>query len=137
MARSITTGSTALTKLVLTYFLYFPIVVIPPCPGYTFVLSGNFRIVSIDLKRSFLSEYEKGWKEAFGQKIKRNYLVKELLLDMDDKTLNKLAQALEKVKFDEISTHGLVKEVAKNLPISTKLNALIKHGKEIKEIRKL
>ena len=56
---------------------------------------------------------------------------------MNDKTLNKLAQALEKVKFDEISTHGLVKEVAKNLPISTKLNALIKHGKEIKEIRKL
>ena len=89
-----------------------------------------------DFSAEFLSEYETGWKEAFGQKIKRNYLVKELMLDMDDKTLNKLAHALEKVKFDEISTHGLVKEVAKNLPISTKLNALIKHRKEIKEIKK-
>jgi len=48
-----------------------------------------------------------------------------------------LTNLLEKVKFDEISTHGLVKEVAKNLPISTKLNALIKHGKELKEIKKL
>jgi len=89
-----------------------------------------------DFSAEFLSEYEKGWKEAFGPKIKRNYLVKEMMLDMDDKTLDKLAHALEKVKFDEISTHGLVREVAKHLPISTKLNALIKHRKEIKEIKK-
>ena len=89
-----------------------------------------------DFSKEFLSKYEEGWKEAFGQKIKRNYLVKELMLDMDDKTFNKLAAALEKVKFDEISTHGLVKEVAKHLPISTKLNALIKHRKEIREIKK-
>ncbi len=89
-----------------------------------------------DYSADFLSEYEKGWKEAFGQKIKRNYLVKEMMLEMDDKTFNKLANALSKVKFDEISTHGLVKEVAKHLPISTKLNALLKHRKEIKELKK-
>lgn len=89
-----------------------------------------------DYSADFLSEYEKGWKEAFGPKIKRNYLVKEMMLEMDDKTFNKLAHALEKVKFDEISTHGLVKEVAKHLPISTKLNALLKHRKEIKELKK-
>ena len=89
-----------------------------------------------DYSAEFLSEYEKGWKDAFGQKIKRNYLVKEMMLNMDDKTFNKLAQALSKVEFDEISTHGLVKEVAKHLPISTKLNALLKHRKEIKEIKK-
>lgn len=89
-----------------------------------------------DYSADFLSEYEKGWKETFGQKIKRNYLVKEMMLEMDDKTFNKLANALSKVKFDEISTHGLVKEVAKHLPISTKLNALLKHRKEIKELKK-
>jgi len=93
-------------------------------------------IKSKDFSKEFLSKYESKWKEAFGQKIKRNYLVKELMLEMDDKTLNKLAHALKDVKFDEISTHGLVKEVAKHLPISTKLNALIKHRKEIKEIKK-
>jgi len=93
-------------------------------------------VKSKNFSKEFLSEYETRWKEAFGQKIKRNYLVKELMLDMDDKTFNKLAHALESVKFDEISTHGLVKEVAKHLPISTKLNALIKHRKEIREIKK-
>lgn len=88
-----------------------------------------------DYSQEVLSEYETRWKEAFGQKIKRNYIVKELLLDMDDKTVNKLAHALKDVKFEEISTHGLVKEIAKHLPISSKLNALIKHRKEIKEIK--
>jgi len=44
-----------------------------------------------DFSKEFLSEYETGWKEAFGQKIKRNYIVKELLLDINDKTFNKLA----------------------------------------------
>lgn len=86
--------------------------------------------------KEFLSEYETKWKVAFGRKIKRNYLVKELLLDLDDKTFNKLAHELKDVKFEEISTQGLVKEVAKHLPISSKLNALIKYRKEIKEIKK-
>jgi digeranylgeranylglycerophospholipid reductase len=86
--------------------------------------------------QEFLLEYENKWKQTFGRKIKRNYLVKELLLDMDDKTLNRLAHTLKDVKFDEISTHGLVKEVAKHLPISTKLKALVKHGEKIREIKK-
>jgi digeranylgeranylglycerophospholipid reductase len=88
-----------------------------------------------DFSQEFLSEYETRWKEAFGQKIKRNYLFKELLLDMDDKTLNHIAHALKDKKFDEISTHGLVKEVANELPISTKFKALLKHGSKIKEIK--
>jgi len=83
-----------------------------------------------------LSPYETAWKEAFGKKIKRNYLVKELLLDMDDKTLNKLAHELKDVKFSEISTHGLIKEISKHLSISTKLKALIKHGEKIMEIKR-
>jgi digeranylgeranylglycerophospholipid reductase len=92
-------------------------------------------VKSQDFTQDFLSNYETRWKEAFGQKIKRNYLVKELLLDMQDKTLDDLAHALQNVKFGEISTHGLVKEVAKHLPISTKLSALLKHGKKLKEIK--
>ena len=91
---------------------------------------------SKDFSQDLLSEYETRWKQAFGQKIKRNYLVKELMLDMDNKTLNQLAHELKDVKFDEISTHGLVKEVAKKLPVSTKLKALIKHGDKLREIKK-
>ena len=89
-----------------------------------------------DFGKDFLIEYEKKCKEGFYRKIKINYLVKEILLDMDDKTLNYLANELEDIKFDEISTFGLVKEVEKKLPVSTKLKALIKHGDKIREIKK-
>jgi len=90
-----------------------------------------------DFSKEILIEYENKCKESFCQKIKRNYLVKEILLDMDDKTLNYLAHELKDVKFDEISTYGLVKELAKKLPLSTKLKALIKHGEKIREIKKI
>jgi len=79
-----------------------------------------------------LSVYETGWKEAFAKKIKRNYMVKEILLDMDDKTLNMLADSLKDVKFDEISTLGLVKAlVLKHPTLLMKLKPLMKVSKEI------
>lgn len=80
-----------------------------------------------DFSADFLSEYETGWKEAFGKKIKRNYLVKEVMLDMDDKTFNMLADSLKDYKFDQISTLGLVKAlVLKHPTLLMKLKPLIK-----------
>jgi len=82
--------------------------------------------------QEILSVYETGWKEAFAKKIKRNYMVKEILLDMDDKTLNMLADSLKDVKFDEISTLGLVKAlVLKHPTLLMKLKPLMKVSKEI------
>ena len=78
-----------------------------------------------------LSIYETGWKEAFGKKIKRNYMVKEILLGFDDKTLNMLADSLKDVKFDEISTFGLVKAlVIKHPTLLMKLRPLMKISSE-------
>lgn len=89
-----------------------------------------------DFSKEFLLEYEKRWKKAFGQKINRNYVVKEILLDMDDKTLNKIADSLKDVKFDEISTHSLIKEIAKKHPtLMIKLIPLLKYRKKFKEIK--
>ena len=113
--------------------------------GLTHCLEGGKiagEIIAKAVKQKYFSkeiliEYENKCKESFCQKIKRNYLVKEILLDMDDKTLNYLAHELKDVKFDEISTYGLVKELAKKLPLSTKLKALIKHGEKIREIKKI
>ena len=79
-----------------------------------------------DFSQEFLSEYETRWKEAFGQKIKRNYLVKELLLDMDDKTLNHLAHALKDKKFDE----SIISELIKLHNFLIFLNARVFHSKE-------
>lgn len=79
-----------------------------------------------------LSVYETGWKEAFAKKIKRNYMVKEILLDMDDKTLNMLADSLKDVKFDEISTLGLIKAlVLKHPTLLMRLRPLMKVSKEV------
>jgi len=89
-----------------------------------------------NFSKKFLSTYEEGWKNAFGQKIQRNYLVKEILLDMDDKTFNMIAHSLKDIKFDEISTYGLVKEVAKRHPtLMVKLLPLLKYRKKFKELK--
>ena len=79
-----------------------------------------------------LSNYEKGWKEAFGKKLKRNYMVKEIFLDFDDNTLNMLADSLKDIKFEEISTFGLVKAlVLKHPTLLMKLRPLMKISSEV------
>lgn len=77
--------------------------------------------------RETLSAYETGWKEAFGKKLRRNYLVKETILDFDDKTLNMLADSLKNYKFEEFSTLSLVKAlVLKHPTLLMKLKPLVK-----------
>ena len=79
-----------------------------------------------------LSAYETGWKEAFGKKLKRNYMVKEILLGFDDKTLNMLADSLKDFKFEEISTFALVKAlVLKHPTLLMKLRPLMKISSEV------
>ena len=81
-----------------------------------------------------LSAYETGWKEAFGRKLRRDYMVKEILLDFDDKTLNMLADSLKDYKFEEFSTLSLVKAlVLKHPTLLMKLKPLLKVSKESKE----
>jgi len=88
-------------------------------------------IDSQDFSKECLSEYEALWKEAFGKKIKRNYMVKEILLDMEDKTLNMLADSLKDFKFEEISTLGLIKAlVLKHPTLLMKLRPLMKVTKD-------
>jgi digeranylgeranylglycerophospholipid reductase len=84
-----------------------------------------------DFSKDFLSVYETGWKEAFGKKIKRNYMVKEIVLGFEDKTLNMLADSLKDFKFDEISTFALIKAlVLKHPTLLMKLRPLMKVAKE-------
>lgn len=77
--------------------------------------------------RETLSAYETGWKEAFGKKLRRNYIVKEIMLGFDDKTLNMLADSLKDYKFEEFSTLSLVKAlVLKHPTLLMKLRPLVK-----------
>jgi digeranylgeranylglycerophospholipid reductase len=80
--------------------------------------------------KDMLSMYEKAVEEAFYKKLKRNYMVKEIMLGFEDKTLNMLADSLKNVKFDEISTLGLVKAlVSKHPSLLVKLRPLMKAAK--------
>jgi digeranylgeranylglycerophospholipid reductase len=74
-----------------------------------------------------LSEYETRWKEAFGRKLHRNYVAKEIMLDMEDKTLDKLADSLKDYKFEEFSTLSIIKAlVSKHPSLLVKLTPLMK-----------
>ena len=80
-----------------------------------------------DFSEGFLVRYEEKWKQGIGKKIERNYRVKELMLKLDDETLDKIALSLKDYKFDEFSTGGLVKALIKKHPtLLAKLIPLIK-----------
>ena len=80
-----------------------------------------------NFSREFLMEYERRWKKAIGKKMERNYMVKEIMLSFDDKTLNMLADSLKDYKFDEFSTRGLIKAlVTKHPTLLAKLMPLLK-----------
>ena len=74
-----------------------------------------------------LSIYETKWKAVFGTKLIRDYIVKEIMLDFDDKTLNMLADSLKDYKFEEFSTLSLVKAlVLKHPTLLMRLKPLLK-----------
>ena len=80
--------------------------------------------------RETLFEYEALWSKAFGKKLLRNYVAKEILLGMEDKTLDMLADSLKDYKFEEFSTLSLIKAlVAKHPSLLVKLTPLIKLAK--------
>ena len=84
-----------------------------------------------DFSKKSLKEYEEEWKKRIGKKIKRNYMVKEIMLDMEDKTFNMLADSLKDYKFEELSTFSLIKAlVSKHPTLLMKLKPLLKVAKE-------
>ena len=78
----------------------------------------------------FLSGYEQLLEQTLYQKLRRNYAVKEFMLQAEDATLNMLADSLKNYKFDEVSTLGLLKAIVKKHPsLLIKLKPLIKIAK--------
>lgn len=78
-------------------------------------------------EKDFLMAYERRWQEAYGKKLLRNYVAKEVLLDMDDKTLNLLADSLKDYKFEEFSTLSIIRAlVGKHPSLLVKLTPLMK-----------
>jgi digeranylgeranylglycerophospholipid reductase len=77
--------------------------------------------------RRTLFEYEALWSKAYGKKLLRNYVAKEILLDMEDKTLDMLADSLKDYHFEEFSTLSIIKAlVTKHPSLLVKLTPLMK-----------
>jgi digeranylgeranylglycerophospholipid reductase len=93
-------------------------------------IAGNVIAHAVEQQQfdsDILGAYEKEWKAAFGKKLARNYLVKELMLDFDDKTLNMLADSVKNYAFEEFSTLSLIKAlVLKHPTLLMKLKPLIR-----------
>ncbi len=80
--------------------------------------------------KEMLLPYEEKLEITLYRKLKRNYKVKEILLGMDDKTLNMLADSLKDYKFDELSTLSLIRVlVSKHPSLLIKLKPLMKISK--------
>lgn len=69
-----------------------------------------------DYSAKMLNKYEKEWRATVGKSIDKNYRVKELFMKMTDKQLNDLAHSLEGVKFNEMGTLSLIKQLVKYNP---------------------
>jgi digeranylgeranylglycerophospholipid reductase len=82
-------------------------------------IAGNVIAEAIskkDYSTKILNKYEKEWRSAIGKSIDKNYRVKELFMKMTDKQLNNLAHSLKGVKFSDMGTLTLIKQLVKNNP---------------------
>ncbi len=73
-------------------------------------------IESKNYSAEFLRRYDMLWKNDFGQKLRRNKILQEKILKMDDKTLNKLAKSLAGKNLGEMSVRSIVIALIKANP---------------------
>lgn len=69
-----------------------------------------------DFGQAFLSRYEDGWKEAFGESLERNLLVKDVLVNLDDPGFDDLADSLKGYEFEELGLMSLIEAIQEKHP---------------------
>ncbi len=69
-----------------------------------------------DTSKKRLNEYDKLWRDAMEDRLKKYLKAKDVLLDLTDEELDKLAKALQGIEFDRISLTELVKILVKTNP---------------------
>ncbi len=69
-----------------------------------------------DFSRTFLSRYEKAWKEDFGKSLERNLIIKNALTKLEDSDFNDLADSLSGYRFEELGLLGLIDAIQEKHP---------------------
>lgn len=73
-------------------------------------------LASGDVSEKRLNEYDKRWRELMGKSLDRYLKGKNVLVDLTDDDLDKLARSLQGVKFDKISLTDMLKVLIKAHP---------------------
>jgi digeranylgeranylglycerophospholipid reductase len=69
-----------------------------------------------DASTKVLAEYETTWRASFGEKLKRNYKVKEFFVNLPNEDFNKLARSIQGAKIEEMTSAGFLKHLLKANP---------------------
>ena len=70
--------------------------------------------------KEVFQKYEKGWRAVLEEKLYRNWLAKEKLVQLSDETFDKVIDALQGVKLEKLSVHNILKAVNEKYPEVTK-----------------
>jgi len=70
--------------------------------------------------KEFFQKYEKGWRAVLEEKLYRNWLAKEKLVQLSDETFDKVIDALQGVRLEKLSVHNILKAVNEKYPEVTK-----------------
>lgn len=70
--------------------------------------------------KDFFQKYEKGWRALLEEKLYRNWLAKEKLVQLNDETFDKVIDALAGFKLEKLSVHNILKAVHEKYPEVTK-----------------
>jgi len=66
--------------------------------------------------KEFFQKYEKGWRALLEEKLYRNWLAKEKLVQLSDETFDKVIDALQGMKLEKLSVHNILKAVHEKYP---------------------
>jgi len=69
-----------------------------------------------DTSTKVLSEYEAAWRASFGERLKRDYKVKEFFVNLPNEDFNKLARSIQGAKIEEMTSAGFIKHLIKANP---------------------
>jgi digeranylgeranylglycerophospholipid reductase len=69
-----------------------------------------------DFSEKFLIRYDKEWRKKFENKLIRNYVAKEKLIDLSDDIFNKAVKALSETTLEKITTFEILKALERKYP---------------------
>jgi digeranylgeranylglycerophospholipid reductase len=70
--------------------------------------------------KEFFQKYEKGWRALLEEKLYRNWLAKEKLVQLSDEVFDKVIDVLQGYKLEKLSVHNILKAVHEKYPEVTK-----------------